>query len=94
MSQPTFVLGGYQTDFAENWTAKDKGIYDLVAAAVRGALETTDVPAADIDVAHVGNMAGELFCGQAHLGGMVASVCAGASPNHSATCAFTVGETM
>src|SRR5205085_97554 len=74
MSQPTFVLGGYQTDFAENWTAKDKGIYDLVAAAVTGALEATDVPPADIDVAHVGNMAGELFCGQAHLGGMVATV--------------------
>ena len=74
MTQPTFVLGGYQTDFAENWTANGSCIYELLAAAVVGALETTGVPAADVDVAHIGNLAGELFCGQAQLGGMVATV--------------------
>ena len=74
MTQPTFVLGGYQTDFAENWTANGNGIYELLASAVVGALETTGVPAADVDVAHIGNLAGELFCGQAQLGGMVATV--------------------
>jgi acetyl-CoA C-acetyltransferase len=70
----TYVLGGHQTDFAENWTAGGKGIYELLEAAVTGALETTGVPASDVEVAHVGNLAGELFAGQAQLGGMVASI--------------------
>ncbi|MHB8671026.1 MAG: acetyl-CoA acetyltransferase, partial [Acidimicrobiales bacterium] len=70
----TFVLGGFQTDFAENWTTAGKGIYELMAAAVEGCLEETGVPAGDVEVAHVGNLAGELFCGQAQLGGMVATI--------------------
>jgi acetyl-CoA C-acetyltransferase len=73
-AQPTYVLGGYQTDFALNWKAQDKGIYELLEAGVLGGLDAAGVPASDVDVAHVGNLAGELFCGQAQLGGMVASM--------------------
>jgi acetyl-CoA C-acetyltransferase len=71
---PVYVLGGHQTDFAENWSAAGKGIYELLEAATVGALQASGVPATDIDVAHVANLAGELFCGQAHLGGMVATI--------------------
>jgi acetyl-CoA C-acetyltransferase len=71
---PTYVLGGYQTDFARNVTKEGGDVYSLLEEAVQGALEATQVPAADVDVAHVGNLAAELFCGQAQLGGMVAAI--------------------
>jgi len=74
MSTQTFILGGYQTDFARNVTGEGAGIYDLLEEAVHGVLHASAVPAADVEVAHVGNLAAELFCGQAQLGGMVASI--------------------
>ena len=76
MSPPTttYILGGYQTDFARNLAKEGVGIYELLEESVCGALEETSVPAQDIEVAHVGNLAAELFCGQAQLGGMVAAV--------------------
>lgn len=64
------VLGGYQTDFAR----RADGLYELLEEACRGALEAAAVPAEDVQVAHVGNLAGELFAGQAQLGGMVAAL--------------------
>ena len=70
----TYILGGYQTDFARNLAKEGVGIYELLEEAVCGALEETGVPAEDVEVAHVGNLAAELFCGQAQLGGMVATV--------------------
>ncbi|MEY2433538.1 MAG: acetyl-CoA C-acetyltransferase [Acidimicrobiaceae bacterium] len=69
-----FVLGGAQTDFARNWTATGGSLFELLSDAVLGALDATGVAATDIDVAHVGNLAAELFCGQAQLGGMVATI--------------------
>ena len=74
MTESVYVLGGTQTDFAENWAAAGKGIYDLLESATNGALETTGVPATDLEVGHVANFVSDLFCGQAHLGGMVASI--------------------
>lgn len=64
------ILGGYQTDFA----LKADGLYELLEEASRGALEAAAVRPEEIQVAHVGNLAGELFAGQAQLGGMVASI--------------------
>jgi acetyl-CoA C-acetyltransferase len=64
------VLGGYQTDFA----ARAAGLYELVAESVQGALEAGAVAPEDVGVAHVGNLAGELFAGQAQLGGFVNTV--------------------
>ncbi|MFI7443126.1 acetyl-CoA acetyltransferase [Nonomuraea indica] len=64
------VLGGYQTDFARSGV----GLFDLLHESCLGALAAAGVPAEDVQVAHVGNLAGELFAGQAHLGGMVAAV--------------------
>lgn len=68
------ILGGAQTDFARNWTAEGLGVHDMLGEVVSAALEDARVPADDVGVAHVGNLAGELFCGQALLGGMVSSL--------------------
>lgn len=67
------ILGGSQTDFAQRAEISTAGIAELLAAATHGALEDAELDAADIDTAHVGNLAAELFTGQAHLGGVLAS---------------------
>lgn len=68
------ILGGAQTDFARNWTREGKSLFELMGAAVRGALQDAAVDPGDVGVAHVGNFTGELFCGQGHLGGMFAAL--------------------
>lgn len=72
MPEPVHVLGGWQTDFARK--AGDGGLYGLLAEAVPAALADAGVDPSEIEVAHVGNLAGELFCGQAPLGAMLATV--------------------
>lgn len=71
---PVYLLGGYQTDFARNWHAAGLGMFDMVEETVQGALQSTKLDAAAIQTAHIGNLAGEIFCGQALLGGLLASV--------------------
>jgi acetyl-CoA C-acetyltransferase len=46
----------------------------MMRDAVLGALATSGVAADEVDVAHIGNFAGELFTGQGHLGGLFASI--------------------
>ena len=72
MADPVFILGGWQSDFAER--APDDGLYHLLEDATLGALATTGLAPGDVEVAHVGNLAGELLCFQAQLGGFIASV--------------------
>ncbi len=74
MSSPVYVLGGSQTDFAQRAGDGPEALYDLLAKASSEALDDAGVAAEDIEVGHVGNLAGELFCGQAQLGGMLASL--------------------
>ncbi len=69
MSAPrSYVLGGFQTDFARNYAREGRGLVDLVVEAVRGALESTRIDASEVEVAHVGNFMAELTCYQGHLG--------------------------
>ena len=68
MSEPVFILGGYQTDFARNWTKENKHISAMFSEVVNGALHATDIPAEDVEVGHVGNFAAELYTMQGHLG--------------------------
>jgi acetyl-CoA C-acetyltransferase len=68
-----YVLGGYQTDFAKNWSRGGEDISTIVRDTTRGALAACDLEAADIETIHVGNAFGELHRHQAHLGAMVAS---------------------
>lgn len=68
-----FVLGGAQTDFARNW-GREEAISSMLSEAIRGAMEDARIDPTDIDVSHVGNFVAELFCGQGHLGAMLATV--------------------
>ena len=68
MSEPVFILGGYQTDFARNWTKENKHISAMFTEVVEGALRATDIPAEDVETGHVGNFAAELYAMQGHLG--------------------------
>ncbi|MGE0796824.1 MAG: acetyl-CoA acetyltransferase [Lautropia sp.] len=71
---PTYILGGYQTDFAKVWSRSGEDLSDMIREATHGALAAADVGPADIESIHVGNAFGELQRNQAHLGAMVAQV--------------------
>ena len=38
MTEPVFILGGYQTDFARNWTKENTHISAMFNEVVQGAL--------------------------------------------------------
>jgi len=67
-TEPIFILGGYQTDFARNWTKEGKHISAMFNEVVTGALQATEIPPEDVEVGHVGNFAAELYTMQGHLG--------------------------
>jgi acetyl-CoA C-acetyltransferase len=69
-----YVLGGYQTDFARNWTKEGKHFSALMREGVRGALEACDIAPEEVESAHVGNFAAELYCMQGHLGAFFTEV--------------------
>lgn len=68
---PVYLLGGFQTDFARNFTREGKTLADLIRETTQGALHAAGVAADEIEVGHVGNFAAELFVGQGHLGGLL-----------------------
>jgi len=63
-----YILGGYQTDFARNWTKENKHISAMMREAYEGSLLTTKIIPEDINAAFIGNFAAELYCMQGHLG--------------------------
>ena len=69
-----YVLGGAQTDFARNWTRENKEIVDLMGEAVSKSLAAVSIEPREIETAHIGNFAAELFCGQGLLGGVFAAL--------------------
>ncbi|WP_214105162.1 acetyl-CoA acetyltransferase [Acrocarpospora catenulata] len=74
MPETVWVLGGYQTDFARNWSRAGQGFAELTEEVTTGTLADARVAAADIGVIHVGNAFGQLFTRQGQLGGMPATV--------------------
>jgi len=74
MAADVYVLGGYQTDFGRNWTKENKHFSALMREAVLGALERCDIAPEEIQSAHVGNFAAELYCMQGHLGAFFTEV--------------------
>jgi acetyl-CoA C-acetyltransferase len=74
MAAPIYVLGGYQTDFARNWTKENKHIVAMIREGVLGGLEATGLEPKDIEVGHVGNFAAELYAMQGHLGAFLLDV--------------------
>ena len=73
-TRPVYILGGYQTDFARNWTKEGKHISALIREAVTGGLLSTGVDPREIEVGHVGNFAAELYAMQGHLGAFLVDV--------------------
>jgi len=69
-----YILGGYQTDFARNWTKESKHFSALMRESVLGALEKCDIAPEEVESAHVGNFAAELYCMQGHLGAFFTEV--------------------
>ncbi|MFI6581622.1 acetyl-CoA acetyltransferase [Embleya sp. NPDC050493] len=88
---PLYILGGAQTDFARNWTKEGLGLVDMLREVALAAAADARVDPGAIEVVHVGNLAGELFAGQAHLGGLmvtaVPELAGRPSMRHEAACA-------
>lgn len=85
------ILGGHQTDFAENWASLGRTAFDALGEAVLGALDDARIDPEQVDAFEVGNFVGELFIGQGQLAGMVASIhpafAAKPGARHEAACA-------
>ncbi|MGA7873659.1 MAG: acetyl-CoA acetyltransferase, partial [Candidatus Binatus sp.] len=65
---PVYVLGGAQTDFARNWSKEGKHFVAMIREATLGALEATKIEPREVETAHVGNFAAELYAKQGHIG--------------------------
>src|ERR1700746_1330590 len=74
MAEPVYVLGGFQTDFARNWTKEGKHIPAMIPEAVAGGLAETAIEPKEVEVGHVGNFAAELYSMQGHLGAFLVDV--------------------
>jgi acetyl-CoA C-acetyltransferase len=64
-----YILGGWQSDFSQNWARKQMDFADAFAEVVGEGLAAVDLEPKDIDTGHVGNFVGDLFAGQGLLGG-------------------------
>lgn len=74
MSADVFILGGAQTDFARNWTREGHDLKALMAEAMLAGLEDAHIRPGEVETVHIGNFAGELFCGQGLLGGFISHI--------------------
>ncbi len=74
MKSSVFVIGGMQTDFSRNTAREGVDIFGLLEETVLSGIATAQVPISEIEAAHIGNFAGELFCKQGHLGGLLSSI--------------------
>ncbi len=67
-NSPVYILGGSQTDFARNWSKEKKHFVAMMRESVLAALASTKVEPKEIETAHVGNFAAELYAKQGHIG--------------------------
>ena len=68
MSKEVYILGGYQTDFARNWSKERKHFVAMIRESVQGALRDAKVAPEEIESGHVGNFAASLYSKQGHIG--------------------------
>jgi acetyl-CoA C-acetyltransferase len=59
--QKIYILGGHQSDFAQNAARADQSIAELFIDTVRSGLAACKLDAAEIEVGHVGNFVSSLF---------------------------------
>ena len=74
MTERVYILGGYQTDFSQNWARNGVELFDAFGSTVQAAFDAVALDPEAVEVAHVGNFAAELFCRQGHLGGFFAAL--------------------
>jgi acetyl-CoA C-acetyltransferase len=74
VSPATYVLGGWQSDFARAWSRDGLDISDITRETTLHTLESCALEPEAIQSIHVGNAFGELHRAQGHLGSMVAQV--------------------
>ena len=55
MGSKVYILGGYQTDFAQNWARNELDLFDVFKDTVHKGLNGTNLEPRDVEVAHVGN---------------------------------------
>src|SRR6516162_304722 len=86
-----FILGGAQSDFARNWNREGKHFAEIMRETVIAALESSKLQANELQSAHVGNFAAELYAHQGQLGAFFLEIdpaFAGlATSRHEAACA-------
>lgn len=91
MSDRIYILGGYQTDFSENWQRQDREILEVFTNTLNIGMEQTGLDYSDLDCGHVGNFGGELFNNQGIMGGYFGMVDPSLSglptSRHEAACA-------
>ena len=64
-----YILGGWQTDFAQNWERQGNDIASVFSDTLDKGLTQAKLDPEDIETGHVGNFVAELFAGQGMLGG-------------------------
>jgi acetyl-CoA C-acetyltransferase len=69
-----YILGGAQSDFAGNWNKEGKHFVDVMRATMVAGFETTGIEPREIETAHVGNFAAELYVRQGQLGAFLLEV--------------------
>src|SRR5580704_13927623 len=65
---PVYILGGAQSDFARNWNKEGKHFVEVMRETATTAMTSSGVEPRDIETAHVGNFAAELYGKQGQLG--------------------------
>jgi acetyl-CoA C-acetyltransferase len=63
-----YILGGAQSDFARNWTKEGKHFVDVMRQTALDGLTAAKLEPREVETAHVGNFAAELYAKQGQLG--------------------------
>jgi acetyl-CoA C-acetyltransferase len=62
-----YILGGAQSDFARNWNKEGKHFSDVMSETINAAMEQARIEPREIQTAHVGNFAAELYAKQGQV---------------------------
>jgi acetyl-CoA C-acetyltransferase len=65
---PVYILGGAQSDFARNWAREGKHFVNVMSEIVTDAIASSKIEPHEVETAHVGNFAAELYSKQGQLG--------------------------
>jgi hypothetical protein len=66
-SENVYILGGAQSDFARNWNKEGKHFSAVMRETVNAGMQQARIEPSEIQTAHVGNFAAELYGKQGQL---------------------------